>query len=81
MRVPVVAQQKGSLASLSGLSIQRCPKMWRRSQMRLGSDLAVGAALQRTNKQTKAECENETRKVIEEITGKWVENLRGKEDG
>ena len=53
MRVPVVAQQKQiqletvrlqvpSLASLSGLRIQRCRELWCRLQTRLGSGVAVG---------------------------------------
>ena len=52
LRVPVVAQQKRiqlgttrlqvpSLASLSGLRIQHCRELWYRSQMSLGSDVAV----------------------------------------
>ena len=32
----------GSLASLSGLRIRRCLELWRRSQMQLGSSIAVG---------------------------------------
>ena len=50
--VPVMAQRKRirlgtmrlwilSLASLSGLRIQRCRELWCRSQTRLGSDVAV----------------------------------------
>ena len=50
--VPIVSQQKqiwlvsmrmqvGSLALLSGLGIQRCHELWHRSQMRLGSCIAV----------------------------------------
>ena len=33
--------QVGSLASLSGLRIRHCCALWRRSQMRPGSDVAV----------------------------------------
>ena len=32
------------LASLSGLRIRRCPELWCRSQMRLGSHVAVALA-------------------------------------
>ena len=50
--VPIVAQRKRirlgtirlqvqSLASISGLRIQRCRELWCRSQMRLGSGVAV----------------------------------------
>ena len=50
--VPIIAQQKWirlgtmrlhvrSLASLSGLRIQRCHELWCRSKTRLGSDIAV----------------------------------------
>ena len=53
--VPIVAQQKQirlgtmrlwvpSLASLSGLRIQRCHELWYRLQMQLGSDVAVAVA-------------------------------------
>ena len=52
LRIPVVVQQKRiqlgimrfrvrSLASLSGLRIQRCRELWCRSQMWLGSGFAV----------------------------------------
>ena len=34
-----------SLASLSGLRIRRCQDLWCRSQMWLGSDVAVAAAV------------------------------------
>ena len=43
--VPVVAQQVQSLASLSGLSIWHCSKLWCRSQMQLGSTVAVAVAM------------------------------------
>jgi len=33
-----------SLASLSGLRIRHCPKLWHRSQMPLGSSIAVAVA-------------------------------------
>ena len=33
--------QVQSVALLSGLKIQRCSELWCRSQMRLGSDVAV----------------------------------------
>ena len=33
-----------SLASLSGLGIWRCGELWRRSQTRLGSGIAVALA-------------------------------------
>ena len=36
-----VRLQVPSLDSLSGLRIQRCRELWCRSQMRLGSDLAL----------------------------------------
>ena len=44
--VPIVAQQKqtrlvSTEASLSGLMIQPCCEQWYRSQMQLGSDVAV----------------------------------------
>ena len=53
--VPIVAQRKQiqlgtmrlqvrSLASLSGLRIQHCCELWYRSQMRLGSCVAVTVA-------------------------------------
>ena len=53
--VPIVAQRKqtrlgtmrlwvSSLASLSGLRIQHCCELWCRSQMWLGSDVAVVVA-------------------------------------
>ena len=38
---PVALQQFRSLALLSGLRIQRCYELWCRSQMRLGSGIAV----------------------------------------
>ena len=52
LRSPVVVQRKRirlgtmrlrvqSLASLSGLRIRHCRELWHRSQMRLGSDVAV----------------------------------------
>ena len=54
-RAPVVAQRKcirlvsmriwvPSLASISGLRIGRCHELWCRSQMRLGSGVAVAVA-------------------------------------
>ena len=46
--VPVMAQQKqiqlGAMASLSGLRIQHCPELKCRSQMQLGSGVAVAVA-------------------------------------
>ena len=55
--VPIMAQQKQirlrtrrlrvrSLASLSGLRIWRCPELWCRSQMQLGSGVAAMAVVQ-----------------------------------
>ena len=51
-RVPIMAQQKliqlgtmrlwvQSLAQLNGLGIQHCHELWCRSQLRLGSGIAV----------------------------------------
>ena len=43
--VPFVAQRVQSLALLSGLGIRCCCELWCRSQMHLGSGVAVAAAV------------------------------------
>ena len=44
IRLGAMRLQVRSLASLSGLRIQHCCELWCRSQMQLGSDVAVAAA-------------------------------------
>ena len=67
-----------SLASISGLRIQCCRELWCRSQMQLGSGMAVavvwphteGAALKRqTNKQIESSLQMFVMKTAEALVG------------
>ena len=44
IQLRTVKLQVQSLASLSGLRIQRCHELWHRSQVRFGSRVAVATA-------------------------------------